>query len=95
MPLPTPPPPSQIPRLLTYYEDEYGVKNEDEQFDRFPDDCEEESDSDDDKEKSQVVSKTGAGSFFRRFRNTSQKNIPRKKADVSFRSQSAIKRKRR
>jgi hypothetical protein len=30
-----------------YYEDQYGELNEDEAFDRFPDDCEDETDSDD------------------------------------------------
>ena len=32
---------------LTYYEDLYGKLNEDETFDRFPDECEEESSSSD------------------------------------------------
>ena len=33
---------------LPYYEDFYGEQNEDEAFDRFPDECEEETDSDND-----------------------------------------------
>ena len=33
------------PTRLAYYEDLYGETNPDEEFDRFPDDCEEESSS--------------------------------------------------
>lgn len=60
MAFPTPPPST---RRLTYYEDLYGRRNEDEEFDRHPDHCEEETDSEADSSK---VEKDHTG-FFAKF----------------------------
>ena len=54
MAYPTPPPTNsnfkkflEPMNKLTYYEDLYGKRNEDEELDRFPDDCKDESDCED------------------------------------------------
>lgn len=39
--------PASKPKKKIYYEDLYGTRNEDEEFDRFPEACESEPDSDD------------------------------------------------
>lgn len=53
MAFPTPPPSAaraktfmESSKKLEYYEDLYGQRNEDEDFDRFPDQCEDETDGD-------------------------------------------------
>ena len=56
---------TQQSRKLTYDEDIYRKRNEDEEFDRFPDECDDETDSDEAKQM-KMMSGNNAG-FFSRF----------------------------
>lgn len=51
---------------MPYYEDIYGKLNSDEEFDRFPDKCEEESSSEDDQASDNKLQETPRG-FFKAF----------------------------
>jgi hypothetical protein len=65
---------------LPYYEDFHGDVNEDEAFDRFPDQCEEETDSEDEdrnrtsKRPVQNESIARSSGFFKRFTNPMRSN---------------------
>lgn len=55
---------------FTYYEDLYGERNEDEEFDRFPDACEDEIDTEDERNMSErrpAYEPGGSNGFFARF----------------------------
>lgn len=78
MALPTPPPTDRkVNRFmepankLSYYEDLYGERNEDEEFDRHPDDCEDETDSDDNEGKNKNAN--AQPGFFARFAKPNKK----------------------
>lgn len=76
----TPPPSNRKPNMFSkspnkpvYYEDLYGKLNSDEEFDRFPDDCDEESSSGGDDDKDEKEDKANEG-FFARFRTPKRKH---------------------
>ena len=81
MALPTPPTPTPSPNKragfmeplskFIPFEDFYGQQNEDEQFDRFPDECEEEASSDNDHAE-KLGTRT---SFFAQFVTSERKRI--------------------
>lgn len=75
MALRTPPPSRQKKtNRFTYYEDLYGTRNGDEEFDRFPDECEDETDSDDNSASSDSAGAGGGGGFFRPYVRSAQKH---------------------
>jgi len=67
-------------KRLKYYEDIYGTINEDEEFDRFPDECETESDSDEEEPKREVAG-SNAG-FFKKYAGQKRKKASPEQAGM-------------
>lgn len=68
---------------LAYYEDYYGERNVDEEFDRFPDKCEDESSTEDDTYPHPKKSDVAVG-FFKTFATPKGKDRPGRQAYDRF-----------